>query len=504
MPHSLPLGDLLIVGFDGYDPTPQILERIRAGRAGGIILFDRNVQGADQIGALCADLQAARAAVSDTPLIIAIDQEGGSVARLRGAWPELPGNMALGAIDDETVAEDVGRALAGLLLPLGITLNLAPVLDVASSPENPGIGVRSFGADAERVAALGCALIRGMQAAGVAATAKHFPGMGDAHQDAHDELPIVQTPLRELQVRHMAPFVAAMDAGVAAVMTAHCAYPHFDRMTRLPATVNRRLWQQVVRREFGYEGAIISDCLEMKGFTRWLTPETGAQNAVMAGVDQLLVCHTPAVQDAVYDALIDAGDRGLIAEHILREACARSLALRTFAPSGDGAARDAGPVGDAVAQRALTALRADGWPCGNITRLTLLVPDAFQQTEVETAASERFDPLVAALEAGGCAVSVGPLHSEVTVPPCDAILLLTANAHLHPQQADAARQALARASVPAAVVAVRNPFDADLFPDRPVVLTYSDTPPAQRALAAWVLGQGSAAGTAPVPLQSVS
>lgn len=502
-PLATRVGDLLIVGFEGFEPPPAILDRIRAGRAGGIILFDRNVHDRDQLRDLCARLQEARAAEHDSPLIVAIDQEGGTVARLRDPWPEFPGNMALGATDDPALARRAGACLGAMLHDVGITLNFAPVLDLASRAENPGIGVRSFGAEPERVAALGCALIEGVQAAGVAATAKHFPGMGDARQDAHLELPIVPTTWRDLQLYHMAPFVAAMDAGVAAIMTAHCAYPSLDRMTRLPATVSRRLFQQIVRREFGYDGAIVSDCMEMKALTNRLTPEAGATNAVMAGVDLLLVCHTPAVQDAVYDALLDAGTRGLIAEQVLADAATRGGRIRAFAPDADTPA-DPELVAMEIATRAVTLLRGDAWPNAAGKRVTLFVPAAFRQTEVEADAAGRLQPLVAALEAGGCTVRVLPLDKDAAFPPADAVVVATANAHLRPAQADAARAVLRRAGAPALVAAVRNPFDAVLFPDRPVALTYGDTPVMLRALAEVLLGRARAAGRLPVPLQSAA
>lgn len=503
MPLPERIGDLLIVGFDGYDAPPHVLERIRRGRAGGIILFDRNIRDADQVRALTDALQAARAGSHDTPLIIAIDQEGGTVARLRAPWPEFPGNMALGATDDPALAERTGHELAVLLRELGITLNLAPVLDLASHAENPGIGVRSFGADPARVAALGGALITGMQRAGLAATAKHFPGMGDARQDAHDVLPIVDTSWRDLQLRHMAPFIAAMEAGVAALMTAHCAYPQYDRMTRQPVTINRRLWQEVVRRELGYEGAIISDCLEMRAFTAALTPESGATTTVMAGVDLLLVCHTPDIQDAVYTALLDAAERGLIAERVLDEAAARGHTLRTFSAGRPIPAGTPEETAATSAARALTVLRPyASWPGPSKGPVTVLVPAPIRQTAVEHAADKRLGPFIQVLEANGCPTVVGDLDGGWTPQDEGPVVLVTANAHLHPEQAARAQAALARASGPVLVAAVRNPFDAALFPAHTVALTYGDTPPSLRALAAWLVGDASAPGLSPVPLQS--
>lgn len=496
------IGDLLIVGFDGLAAPDHALERLRTGRAGGIILFARNVHDGGQLTELCATLQAARREAADTPLIIAIDQEGGSVARLRDPWPQLPGNMALGATDDPALAEEAGAWLAQLLLPLGITLNLAPVLDLASTPDNPGIGVRSFGADAERVGTLGAELIRGMQAHGLDASAKHFPGMGDARQDAHDVMPIVQTDLPTLQQHHMAPFVAAMEAGVACWMMSHCAYPALDRMTRLPVTVNRRLIQQTVRRELGYDGAVITDCVEMKALTERLASTTGATNAVMAGADLVLVCHTPSVQDAVFDALQTAAERGLIAEQVLSDAARRGARLRHARAVSSTPDTDPAELGRAIAGRALTWVRGEGVPALAGKRVVLLVPEAFEQTAAEDGTVGHLEPLAATLRDGGCTVGVSTLHAEVALPPVDGVVVVTANAHLHAEQAVAARAILARAEAAALVLAVRNPFDADLFPEHPVLLTYSDTPPAQEAAAAVLLGLAGAPGTPPVPLQS--
>ncbi|HET8732938.1 MAG TPA: beta-N-acetylhexosaminidase, partial [Anaeromyxobacteraceae bacterium] len=224
---------LLCVGFDGTTPSPEVLELVRRG-VGGVILFARNVESAEQVAELTASLKRA----AGRPLLVSVDQEGGRVARLRArhGFTELPPMRALGETGDEGLAFEVGALLGSELRAVGIDQDYAPVVDVDTNPANPVIGDRSLSRDPERVGRLGAALARGLQSAGVAACAKHFPGHGDTSQDSHVALPRLAHSLERLEAVELPPFRALARAGVASVMTAHVVFEALD--PKRPATLS--------------------------------------------------------------------------------------------------------------------------------------------------------------------------------------------------------------------------------------------------------------------------
>src|SRR5512145_3371825 len=281
---------LLCVGFHGTTPSVEVLELVRRG-VSGVILFSRNVESAQQVAELTSALKRA----AGRPLLVAIDQEGGRVARLRAAqgFTELPPMRAIGAAGDDRVAFGVGALLGRELRAVGIDQDYAPVVDVDTNPANPVIGDRSFSREPGVVARLGAALALGLQAEGVAACAKHFPGHGDTSQDSHVDLPRLPHGLDRLRRVELPPFRAVSQAGVAAVMTAHVVFEALD--PALPATLSAPVLR-LLREEIGFEGCCVSDDLEMKAVAEHFPLEQVAPGCLLAGVDALLVCHTPAVQ----------------------------------------------------------------------------------------------------------------------------------------------------------------------------------------------------------------
>ncbi len=316
---------LLCVGFDGTSPSPEVLELIRRG-VGGVILFARNLVDAEQVAALVGALKRA----AGRPLLISIDQEGGRVARLRAGhgFTELPPMRRLGEAGDERLAFDLGALLGRELRAVGIDQDYAPVVDVDTNPRNPVIGDRAFSADPERVGRLGAALARGLQSAGVAACAKHFPGHGDTSQDSHLVLPRLPHPLERLRSVELPPFTALARAGVAAVMTAHVVFEPLDPVR--PATLSPPVLR-LLRETCGFEGACVSDDLEMGAISATVAIEEAAPGAVAAGVDQLLVCRTPALQHRAIDALRRAVEGGQLPAARLGEASRQVARLLRWA-----------------------------------------------------------------------------------------------------------------------------------------------------------------------------
>jgi beta-N-acetylhexosaminidase len=236
---------------------------------------------------------------------VSVDQEGGRVARLKAPFTEWPPMATLGRSGDVRLAERFARALAAELRIVGITLDYAPVLDIHTNPKNPVIGDRALADTADEVARLGTAIIRGLQGEGVAACGKHFPGHGDTAADSHLELPLVEHPPDRLRRVEFVPFKAAIDAQVAALMTAHVFVPSLD--TDRPATLSRRIVTDILRRELHYGGMILSDDLEMKAIASHHAVPAAAVMAVDAGCDGLLICGGNCdVQAQALEALIHA------------------------------------------------------------------------------------------------------------------------------------------------------------------------------------------------------
>jgi beta-N-acetylhexosaminidase len=246
----------LLPGFVGLEPPDWVLRRAEQG-LGGVILFARNVDSPDQLRRLSDRLHDAR-----SELVIGIDEEGGDVTRLEArTGSSYPGNCALGAVDDPALTREVAAAIGADLARAGIDLDLAPVVDVNTNPENPIIGVRAFGSDPTLVARHSAAWVEGVQTAGVAACAKHFPGHGDTATDSHLALPVVT---EDPHVRALMPFAAAIESGARAVMSAHIVVPDLDAV---PATASRKVMVGILRDELGFDGVAITDGLEMRGFT---------------------------------------------------------------------------------------------------------------------------------------------------------------------------------------------------------------------------------------------
>jgi beta-N-acetylhexosaminidase len=286
---------------------------------GGLILFARNVEAPEQVAEL--SYEAARL-VPDLPLWVSVDQEGGRVARLKAPFTEWPPMATLGRSGDERLVERFARAMAKELRAVGVTLDYAPVLDVHTNPRNPVIGDRALGERAVDVARLGGVIVRTLQQEGVAACGKHFPGHGDTVSDSHLELPLVEHPPERLREIEFAPFRAAVDAGVAAIMTAHVLVPSLDE--RRPATLSRRVVTDILRVELGFAGVIVSDDLEMKAIANDYPVPSAAVLAVEAGCDGVLICSgRHDIHAAALESLVHAVEAGQLPQSRVDDALMR-------------------------------------------------------------------------------------------------------------------------------------------------------------------------------------
>jgi beta-N-acetylhexosaminidase len=312
------IGQLLIGSLAGSTVTPEIRSLAREFSLGGVTLFSRNIEAPEQVAELSIDVQT----LSDLPLWVGVDQEGGRVARLRQPFTEWPPMAVLGRSGSVDLATRFASALAAELTAVGVTLDYAPVLDIHTNPKNPVIGDRALAEDAGMVGRLGSAIVRGLQDNGVAACGKHFPGHGDTSVDSHLELPLVEHPPDRIRRVECVPFRDAIRADVAFIMTAHVLVPSFDE--ERPATLSPRIVQAVLRDELGYQGVILSDDLEMKAIARSYAVPDAAVQAITAGCDGLLICSGDVdVQAATLEALTHAVEDGRIAYQRLEDALKR-------------------------------------------------------------------------------------------------------------------------------------------------------------------------------------
>ena len=345
------LAATVIMGaFEG--PTlPDWTAQLLRGGLGSICLFGSNVETPDQLAALTAAITAL-----SPDVLIAIDEEGGDVTRLhmREGNPH-PGNAALGSADDVTLTEQVAGLIGEELRRAGVNLDLAPDVDVNSNPHNPVIGVRSFGADPGLVSRHTRAYVTGLQAQGVGACVKHWPGHGDTATDSHLDMPTVDAPLQVLQERELAPFRAAVEAGTVAVMTSHVLLPAID--PALPATLSAPI-VDLLRQHLGFEGLLVSDALDMKGASHGRGEPAAAVLAIAAGCDLLCLGADKQLplHEEILDALVQAVHDGELSLRRLAEAAQRvrgvAAQLRTLrAAAVAPGRRDAGTMAATQAVR---------------------------------------------------------------------------------------------------------------------------------------------------------
>lgn len=252
-----------LVSFRGKSVDSDIASLFADPRVAGAVLYGPlNIDDADQTLELVDDLTEA----AGRPLLVAVDQEGGQLLAAGPDTTPFAGNMALGAIDDAKLTEKVAAAIGRELRALGINIDLAPVVDVATKPYNRSLGIRSFGQDPEVVARLTAAFVAGLQSEGVAATLKHFPGKGEASVDPHDELPVLDLDLDRLDRVEFAPFRAGVEAGARLLMVGHYGLPAVTGERTLPTSVSRDAMEGVIRTHLGFSGPIVTDALDMGGF----------------------------------------------------------------------------------------------------------------------------------------------------------------------------------------------------------------------------------------------
>lgn len=289
--ESLSLDDLagqrVVAGFDGTVFDDDLAFLIEDLRVGGLILFSRNIETPAQVAALCRDAQACAAACGLPPLLMAVDQEGGVVARLKAPhFTEFPGNPHL---KDRTDAKRFAETTARELRSVGFNMDMAPVMDVAPSGQPSVMVDRVFGTDPGRVAEMGTTVIRTFQEAGVMAVAKHFPGIGRTVLDSHIDRPLFEASAASMDAFDLPPFAAAIEANVAGIMLSHIVYNGLD--PHWPASLSPVIAHDLLRRKMGYGGVVMTDDLDMGAIIKHYGIRGVARQILAADIDIALICH---------------------------------------------------------------------------------------------------------------------------------------------------------------------------------------------------------------------
>ncbi|MFH1076475.1 MAG: beta-N-acetylhexosaminidase [Pseudomonadota bacterium] len=302
-------GQRLMVGFEGTALSASLKDLIARLYVGGVILFSRNIESPAQLKNLCFSIQEYAQSIGQPPLLIAIDQEGGAVARLKPPFTVFSGNPAIG-LAGEQAAIDFAETTAKELRRCGVNINFAPVMDVAPLVFDSVMKERIFSCDPEVVAYLGCTIIQHLQKNGIAACAKHFPGIGRTTLDSHKDLPLLDKSRSELEGFELLPFQAAVHAEVSSIMLSHVLYVALDR--EWPASISLSIAYDLLRCSLGFKGVVITDDLDMGAITGRFDIDTAVRQALAADVDIVLICHSRPKMEAAYKTILSCIRNGLI------------------------------------------------------------------------------------------------------------------------------------------------------------------------------------------------
>jgi beta-N-acetylhexosaminidase len=473
MMNSEQLDRLLMLSFVGTKAPSSVLATLTSRDVSGVTLFRPN-NYVDPIQLLGLNTQLQESRPGPTPLLIAIDQEGGQLHAFGAPATMWPGNMALGAADNTDLTRRVGTAIGRELRAVGINVDYAPVADLATNPDNPATGVRAFGDEPRHVARHVSAMIEGIQSQGVAATMKHFPGKGSSEVDSHHAMPVIAHDRARLDNVEFVPFIAAIEAGVKIAMTGHFALPAVSGSTDLPCTLSHAVNTELLRNDFGFTGPLITDALDMKALSQGAAQIVDVIAAVRSGVDLLLMTADQQQEDRVTAGLSLALSRQLISPDRLTEANRRVSDLRRWIGSFTNPSLEV--VGSAdhrdlaleVARRSITLLKNDKGllPLTADTTDRILVIEAPSRllTPADTSDLETPGVAKAIRNCTDAHVDAIPLDSSMpdSIGEYTVVVLVTDAANLDETQAGFARTVIA--SHPRVVsVARRTPYDIREF-----------------------------------------
>ncbi len=319
------IGQLVIVGVDGYLSNENSRQLIEKYHVGGFILFKRNIQNSNQMLSLLNSLKETNA-VNKLPLFLSIDEEGGRISRMPDEFLKLPSNQKIGERNNEFISYQVGTILGEQLKMYGFNMDFAPVLDIYSNPKNLVIGDRSFGSEPNIVTRLGIQTMMGLQSQDIISVVKHFPGHGDTSEDSHKRLPVVNSDLKRLKSFELIPFNAAIENNAEVIMIAHILLPKIDAEN--PASMSKTIISEVLRKNMNFNGVVITDDFTMGAIENNYDIGKAAVKSIQAGSDIVLVCHDFYKQESVIKAIQDAVLNGQISIERINQSVSRIMSLK--------------------------------------------------------------------------------------------------------------------------------------------------------------------------------
>ncbi len=466
------IGQHFVCGFPGTTMDEAFKEAVRTHKIANVILFARNIESKQQCKKLCEDIQTLVREECGTDAIIGIDQEGGMVTRLSEDCTNVPSAMALSATFDSSSSYEAGVITASELNALGIMCDFAPVLDVNSNKANPVIGVRSFGDTKKRVIEYALPMVEGLQSKGIMAVGKHFPGHGDTHLDSHLALPKVFSDKEELQ-EHIAPFRAAINAGLQGIMSSHILFPALEK-EEVPATMSRSILTDFLKGELGFKGIVFTDCMEMQAIGRYYGTVEASLSALQAGADIVCISHHVKLAckaiDLVHQALAD----GRLSEEELSISTEKILLAKSMLAEQERC--DFSVVGSpdhkkrnqVLVEKSLCLVNDQNFQMGD--KPLFVAPRLFNATHVSNVYETlSFAPeMEKRLGGGSIVLSDDPLEEEIESVASKAsfytsVVVGTYNGYLFTGQLNLVEK-LDTLGIPVCVVALRNPYDLSNLP----------------------------------------
>lgn len=477
------VAQLFIVNLYGGQMTEVGRDFLRDYQPGGVVLLGDNLGDPAAITRLTNQYQQTIAEAGGIPLLIAVDQEGGPISHLREGFTTFPTPALMTAAGDADLAYRVGQAMGRELRAVGVNMNLAPVADLETNRNNPIITRRSFGSDPQQVSAVLGPFIEGMQAEGVLATAKHFPGHGDSADDSHTTLPVIDLSRERLETVELIPFKAAIEAGVSTVMAAHIWYPALEAEANRPASLSAAILSDLLREEMGFDGLIMTDALDMDAIDTVYSYPSAVLAAVQAGADVVIAAHIGLnAQMAAINTVAEAVRRGEIAEARIDESARRVLAAKAVfgvldwqpLAVGDAAARLDLAGHEALVQELFDAGVTIARDVGGVLPLRDDTAVGMIYPATRTQIMRECSPYSAAVQWVG--VSGSPSETEIAWAVDAARRQDVAVVFIQNAETDRAQQALVRALPPekTVVVALWSPYDWLAFPQvAGYMVTYS-------------------------------
>ena len=471
------VGQRMVVGFSETKINDDITDLISNYKIGNIILFKHNIENNEQLKKLCEELQKLVKQHTGHEAFIAIDQEGGMITRLGNDGANVPGAMAIAATGQVENAFLAGKITGEQLSSIGVNFDLAPTVDVNSNWQNPVIGVRSYSDEPEEAAKYAVAMTKGLLEGGVYACAKHFPGHGDTSVDSHVGLPVINKDINQLEECELIPFRKVIEAGIPAVMTTHILFPRIEK-DNIPATMSHKIITGLLKERLGFQGLVVSDCMEMSAIKKYYGTVEGSLQAIKAGVDLVFVSHTASLARAVSDALTGALEDGQLSMKDMEDTvnkildCKEELGKKKKAHGFD--VEKGREIAFDLLKQSITPVKLpeDGFLMGK--NPIFIGAPAFRASNVSNPeeAAQFADYMEEHMGGKGIRISPDPDKKELdnvikevkNVKDVSSIVIGTYNGHLYKGQLELIRE-LASLYTNILVVALRNPYDLMELPE---------------------------------------